>query len=105
MIQVPKFLATGIGSVPFRNPEEAVRLILSSLPEAPHWPQMPRLGFLEQMEVQYSEFLPCAVFASEKNRLYFDTAGDYSRPLPNSTRPTCWPWIGRGNRATAPERP
>jgi hypothetical protein len=78
MIQVPKFLATGIGSVPFRNPEEAVRLILSSLPEAPHWPQMPRLGFLEQMEVQYSEFLPCAVIDSEKKRLYFDTAGDYS---------------------------
>ncbi|MDQ5985779.1 MAG: hypothetical protein CSYNP_01496 [Syntrophus sp. SKADARSKE-3] len=72
------FLATGIGSMPFDGPDEAVRLILSRLPEAPHWPQLPRLGLREQMEVQYSEHMPCAVLDEEKKRLYFETSGDYS---------------------------
>ena len=78
MIINPKFLATGIGSMPFDNPAHAVELILSSLPEAPHWPQLPRLGLNEQMEIQFSEHMPCAVIDRIKNRLYFDTSGDYS---------------------------
>jgi hypothetical protein len=74
----PKFLATGIGSMPFDDPAYAVRLSLSRLPEAPHWPQLPRLGVKEQMEIQYSEHMPRAVLDYEKDRLYFDTSGDYS---------------------------
>jgi hypothetical protein len=30
------------------------------------------------MEIQFSEHMPCAVIDREKNRLYFDTSGDYS---------------------------
>jgi hypothetical protein len=78
MIVKPQFLATAIGSMPFNDPERAVDLILSKLPEAPHWPQLPRLGLYEQMEIQFSEHMPCAVIDREKNRLYFDTSGDYS---------------------------
>ncbi len=78
MLVRPKFLATAIGSMPFNDPMRAVDLILSSLPSAPHWPQLPRLGLNEQMEIQYSEHMPCAVIDREKNRLYFDTSGDYS---------------------------
>lgn len=73
-----RFLATGIGSMPFEDPEYAIRLVMSSLPEAPHWPQLPRLGLHEQMEVQFSGQMPCAVIDREKKRLYFDTSGDYS---------------------------
>ncbi len=78
MIVKPQFLATAIGSMPFDDPGQAVDLILSRLPEAPHWPQLPRLGLNEQMEIQFSEHMPCAVIDREKNRLYFDTSGDYS---------------------------
>jgi len=78
MIIKPKFLATAIGSMPFDDPGHAVDLILSKLPAAPHWPQLPRLGLNEQMEIQFSEHMPCAVIDREKNRLYFDTSGDYS---------------------------
>ncbi len=78
MMTKPKFLATGVGSMPFEDPEYAIRLVMSRLPEAPHWPQLPRLGLNEQMEIQYSEHMPCAVIDREKNRLYFDTSGDYS---------------------------
>lgn len=44
--------ATGIGSVPFTDPEEAVSLILESIPRMPYWPQMVRLGFREEMTAQ-----------------------------------------------------
>ena len=74
----PRFLATAIGSMPFESPDEAVGVSLRCLPEAPIWPQMPKFGLLEQMEVQYSEGMPCAVVDREKQRLYFNTAQDYS---------------------------
>ena len=78
MIIKPKFLATAIGSMPLDDPEQAIDLILSKLPDAPHWPQLPKLGLNEQMEIQFSEHMPCAVIDRERNRLYFDTSGDYS---------------------------
>ncbi|MCP5106624.1 MAG: hypothetical protein GY950_24785 [bacterium] len=74
----PKFLATGIGSMPFEDVEHAVDIALSKLGEAPFWPQLPKLGLNEQMEIQYSEGLPCIVIDREKGRMYFDTSGDYS---------------------------
>jgi hypothetical protein len=74
----PKFLATGIGSMPFDNPDHAVAISLSRTPEAPFWPQLPKIDLNEQMEIQYSEGLPCIVIDREKRRMYFDTSGDYS---------------------------
>jgi hypothetical protein len=50
--------ATGIGSVPFTDPNEAVALILEYLPQVPFWPQMVRLGFREEMNVQAARGLP-----------------------------------------------
>lgn len=77
-MELGKFLATGIGSVPYASPEQAVDMILAKIPQAPHWPQLPKLGFLEQMEIQYSEGLPCQVVDRAKGRLHLDTSGDYS---------------------------
>jgi len=73
----PKFLSTAIGSMPFEDTAYAVGVSLKSM-DAPIWPQLPKLGLLEQMEVQYSENIPCAVVDNEKNRLYFKTDVDYS---------------------------
>lgn len=73
-----KFLATAIGSMPFDNADYAVQVSLSKL-DAPIWPQLPRLGGLnEQMEIQYSEGIPCATIDYDKHRMYIDTAQDYS---------------------------
>jgi len=77
MIIKPEFLATGIGSMPFDDPEHAVDVSLLRLREAPIWPQLPRLGLNEQMEIQYSEGMPRVVIDREKSRVYFDTSGDY----------------------------
>lgn len=74
----PKFLATGIGSMPFNDSASAVDMVLSRLPQAPHWPQLPQLGLNEQMEIQFCEHMPCAVIDRERNRLYFDTSADYA---------------------------
>jgi methionine synthase II (cobalamin-independent) len=74
----PKFLATGIGSMPFADVEHAVDVSLSTLGEAPFWPQLPKLDLNEQMEIQYSEGMPCIVIDREKGRMYFDTSVDYS---------------------------
>jgi hypothetical protein len=72
-----QFLATGIGSMPFTNAEQAVDVSLSKLSDAPFWPQLPQRAFNEKMEVQYSEGMPCIVIDREKGRMYFNTSGDY----------------------------
>jgi len=78
-----KCLATAIGSLPHSNPDDAVKVVLDSIPDAPIWPQLPALGMNEQMEVQYSEGLPRVVIDREKERMYIDTTGDYSMDLAN----------------------
>ncbi len=74
----PTFLATAIGSLPHDDPAKALDLVMANLPEAPVWPQLPHRSLNEQMEVQYSEAIPCAVIDRQKGRMYFDTSKDYS---------------------------
>ncbi len=78
MAFTPKFMATGVGSMPFLDVDHAVDLSFSCLSEAPIWPQLPQVSLKEQMDIQYSEGMPCLVLDQEKNRVYFDTAVDYS---------------------------
>ncbi len=73
-----KFLATAIGSMPFEDPAYAAKVSLERLPDAPIWPQLPRLGLNEQMEIQYSEGMPCANIDYAKGRMFFQTGEDYS---------------------------
>jgi len=77
----PKFLATGIGSMPFTDPSEAVDIVLRNLTQAPMWPQLPRRDLLEQMETQYSGGMPRAVIDRDKGRMSFDCSGDPSEEL------------------------
>jgi len=79
----PRCLATAIGSLPHSNPQQAVQVVLSSIPDAPIWPQLPALGLLEQMEIQYSEAIPRIVIDRGKQRMYVDTTGDYAMDLAN----------------------
>ena len=72
-----KFLSTAIGSMPFEDADYAVKVSMEKL-NAPIWPQLPKLGLFEQMEIQYSENIPCAVIDEEKKRMFFQTDGDYS---------------------------
>ncbi len=78
MMPTPRFLATGIGSMPFADPAFAVEMSLTRFTEAPFWPQLPRLGLNEQMEIQYSEGMPCVTIDRDRGRMFFETAQDYS---------------------------
>jgi hypothetical protein len=53
-----RFLATGIGSVPFLDIGGACIEILKLFPSAPFWPQFVKRSYLEDMSVQYTEGLP-----------------------------------------------
>jgi hypothetical protein len=73
----PKFLACAVGSMPHASASDAVDVILAAVPEAPVWPQLSGRGLNEQMEIQYSEGMPCRVIDREKGRMFFETSGDY----------------------------
>jgi len=74
----PQCLATAIGSMPHEDPDAACDLFLRTIPEIPVWPQLPNMDFRENMEIQYSEGLPCVVIDEEKQRLFFETGQDFS---------------------------
>jgi hypothetical protein len=74
----PNCLASAVGSMPHRDAERALDIVMSALPEAPIWPQLSGRGLDEHMEVQYAEGMPRRVIDREKDRMYFDTSGDYS---------------------------
>ena len=75
--------ATAVGSFPHRDPEVACDLVLKNFPQIPVWPQLPATALQEQMEIQFSEGLPCVVIDNHKERMYFDTTGD---PTPELER-------------------
>jgi len=63
--------------MPFADKDYAIGVSLDCL-DAPIWPQLSKYGLYEQMEIQYSESIPCAVIDEEKGRMFFQTDGDYS---------------------------
>lgn len=77
----PKCMASAVGSMPHPDADQALDIVLKNIPEAPIWPQLSSRGLNEQMEVQYSEGMPCRVIDREKERMYFDTSGDTSEAL------------------------
>ena len=77
----PQGIATAIGSFPHLDPEPACELILKHMPEIPIWPQLPNADFREQMEIQYSERMPCLVVDEVKEKIYFETGGDPTSDL------------------------
>jgi hypothetical protein len=76
---LPAVLITAVGSLPHTDPSQAVQLILNTLEQAPHPPQLPLSDPREQMWIQFSEGLPRFRVDVENLNYFFDTTGD---PLP-----------------------
>jgi hypothetical protein len=74
MIKPAPLTVTGIGSVPYGDPQEAVTLILENSPEMPFWPQMVRLGFREEMVAQGAGGLPGLKVDVEARQVILDPA-------------------------------
>ncbi len=70
----PQCMATGIGSVPHTDPDEAVRFILSYFPEAPNWPQVPSRGTQEGFINQFTApLIELGIVLENNGKQYFDT--------------------------------
>jgi len=69
--RLPTGLALAIGSMPHQDFHVALDRILEACPEAPCWPQLPSLGFRENMMTQFSEGIPCIRIDWEKNKISF----------------------------------
>jgi methionine synthase II (cobalamin-independent) len=61
-----------IGSLPHKNPAEAVNLVLRCLKRVPFWPQLPALGFGENMYAQFSTKLPGIDIDAKAKRITVD---------------------------------
>jgi hypothetical protein len=64
-------MTTGIGSLPHREAGAAVELSLNAF-DAPFWPQLPAVSFLEQMIPQYSEGMPSVRMDAEDETVWFE---------------------------------
>lgn len=81
-----KGFATGIGSLPHQNVEQAIDLIFKYIPYMPFWPQLPRLNPFEGMIAQFSENIPLKEESLEifyekvilKELSYFKISPDYA---------------------------
>jgi len=68
--QIAPFTTTGIGSMPHTLAADAVELALSL--DVPFWPQLPALGWHEQMVPQYSEGMPGLRVDEENARIWVE---------------------------------
>lgn len=64
-----RFMATGIGSVPFLDVGATCREIAEMVPFMPFWPQFVKRSHLEDMSIQYSEGLPLLEIKAEERSL------------------------------------
>lgn len=78
MVFKPAGMATGIGSLPFTEPGEALSLIFDHLPEAPHWPQLPQRGEREGFVYQsMNPLVEMGLLVKEGDKILFDTNGEH----------------------------
>jgi hypothetical protein len=76
---LPECLATGIGSLPFKDPQEALELIFAELPDMPHWPQLPRRSEREHFVHQFLQpLMDCGMLTAEGKRWFLDASGENS---------------------------
>lgn len=69
----PQGLATGIGSLPYKEPAPALLLIRECLPFIPHWPQLPQRGRDEGFVFQFLwPLVHFRLLVLEEDRFFFD---------------------------------
>jgi hypothetical protein len=66
---------TAMAILPHRDVDRALDLALSL--DIPFWPQLPHVGYYEDMYVQASEHFPGVVLDPDQNTLHFDTPRFY----------------------------
>lgn len=70
----PKLLATGIGSLPFKEADRAMQTVNKYFTDIPYWPQLPQRGREEHFVNQYLKpLLTMGLLTDDGNKVYFDT--------------------------------
>ena len=77
----PRCMVTMIGSLPHKEPERAVEIVLDHLSEAPIWPELPLRSFLEDMVHAHTGGLPGLTVDEQAQKMYIDTAQDHAAEL------------------------
>ena len=73
MLFEPKGMATGIGSMPYTDPGDALPLIKKFLPDIPNWPQLPLRGKQEHFVSQYLKpLVKTGLLIEDGDKAYFD---------------------------------
>ena len=72
-------LATMIGSLPYKDANKAVAIVLRYQIDMPAWPQLPKRAYVENMYTQYSEGFPGIVVTKDKT--YVNRNQDLTKPL------------------------
>lgn len=75
----PGLLPTAVGSLPHKDPQQALAMVKRFLPQLPAWPQLPKRAFGETMYAQFAQGLPGLLVEGE--RLYVDTNREFDQPL------------------------
>lgn len=71
-----QFLATAVGSLPHKEPTDAVNLIFETLPNCPVLPQLAKRNQDEDMTSQLNERIPGVVYDEADKRWYIDQETD-----------------------------
>ncbi|MEL7567513.1 MAG: hypothetical protein AAGU27_21915 [Dehalobacterium sp.] len=70
----PNGLATGLGSLPHQEPDEAVKFVLSYFPEMPYWPQLPTRSDAEGFLIQcIAPLIKTGLVVNQDGRYVLDT--------------------------------
>jgi methionine synthase II (cobalamin-independent) len=80
MASIGSFQNTATGSFPHHDDLALSEWLAANL-DIPCWPQLPRRDFRERMYVQYSTGMPAIKLDIAKEKIYFDTTGDFSGQL------------------------
>lgn len=82
---------SGVGSLPFRDPDEALEFVRRWSPELPYWPQLPQAGPSEEMIAQ---FAPPIGFCDKHQSLSNSLKNDWSIPAGLAAFSRAAPWTG-----------
>ncbi len=75
MTDIKPLSTTGIGSVPFLDPESTLDLIARNCPELPFWPQLVQRTPYEDMGLQFVDGLPLVKIDEENHRVTVGAEG------------------------------
>lgn len=68
--------ATAVGSLPHKNPQDALDLIFGCFEDIPFWPQLAAADRREDMVVQYNQGIPGIKYNEKEEKFYCDTRSD-----------------------------